>query len=124
MKLRDTIIHGMARALFVDNWAMGEEERGRRWPPGSDLMDLAPRTPSRAVLKAARLARRIEQGNRATLPQIYDRALAAPGRHLREPTPCDFGHYLAMQSLGHGVSWFDDHPSFPLKLPYIEYESL
>jgi hypothetical protein len=33
----------------------------------------------------------------------------------------DFGHYLAMQSLGHGVGWFDDHEHFELKLPLIEF---
>jgi hypothetical protein len=28
-----------------------------------------------------------------------------------------FGHYVAMQSEGHGVSWFDYHAKFDLKLP-------
>lgn len=32
----------------------------------------------------------------------------------------DFGHYLAMMSLGEGVSWFDDHEMFPIELPSIE----
>jgi len=31
-----------------------------------------------------------------------------------------FGHYLAMQAMGHGVSWFDAHAKFPLKFPRIE----
>lgn len=31
-----------------------------------------------------------------------------------------FGHYVAMQSIGHGVSWFDEHAEFDLKLPSIE----
>jgi hypothetical protein len=121
MNTRDKIIHGMARALFVDDWARQQEERGRRWPARADLMDLAPRTPPRAVLAAARLARRIEQLNNTTMAKLYDRAVAAPERHLSEPTARLFGHYLAMESLGHGVSWFDDHPEFPLKLPHVEY---
>lgn len=23
--------------------------------------------------------------------------------------------------MGHGVSWFDDHPEFPMKLPHFDY---
>lgn len=32
-----------------------------------------------------------------------------------------FGSDLGMQIMGHGVSWFDDHAKFPLKLPYNDY---
>ena len=33
----------------------------------------------------------------------------------------EFGHDLAMQAMGHGVSWFDDHHKFPLKVPHTEF---
>lgn len=38
------------------------------------------------------------------------------GEYARE-----FGHYLAMQALGHGVSWFDDHARFDLTVPHSEF---
>jgi|SRR5579859_987847 len=117
---RAEIVDMMARTLFVTAWADREEERGRTYP-GQDLMDVAPSTPHRAREAARALASRIEVMNGANLPVLYDRAIRTPGKHYREPTPRDFGYGLAMQSLGHGVSWFDDHPRFPLKLPHIEF---
>ena len=63
--------------------------------------------------------------NRAPIEHIYQAAARAPGRHTRRPTPSDFGYALAMQSLGHGVSWFDDHPDIPrftLQLPHIDFD--
>lgn len=32
----------------------------------------------------------------------------------------EFGSDLAMQAMGHGVSWFDDHKRFELKVPHVE----
>ena len=34
--------------------------------------------------------------------------------------PEHFGRDLAMQAMGTGVSWFDDHKKFPIKIPHIE----
>jgi len=33
----------------------------------------------------------------------------------------EFGYALALESLGHGVSWFDNHKSFKLNVPNLEY---
>lgn len=117
---RQTIVEAMARTLHVDNWARREEERGRTYP-GMDLMDVAPKTPRAAEHAARQLATRIEELNGQTLERLYRRAVTARGIHREEPTQRLFGHYLAMESLGHGVSWFDDHPTFKLKLPNATY---
>ena len=47
-------------------------------------------------------------------------AINAPGRHRREPNPRSFGFDLGMQGMGHGVSWFDDHPQFQIHIPHVE----
>jgi hypothetical protein len=41
--------------------------------------------------------------------------------YIRDEYARDFGHYLAMMSLGHGVSWFDNHARFDLKVPLTEF---
>lgn len=56
--------------------------------------------------------------------ELYLRAKKADQAvQLNRPRPTnhrDFGHHVAMMALGHGVSWFDDHAKFQLKLPHIE----
>lgn len=111
------IIDAMARALFVDAWARRQEEAGKRFRPGVDLMDQAPGTNKAAKVAAADLAKTIERRNSKSLEDLFRDAVAAGG----EDNSDKFGHYLAMQSLGHGVSWFDDNPEFPLDLPLIEF---
>jgi hypothetical protein len=120
MSLRDDIVDAMARTLFVLDWAERQEERGRTYP-GENLMEIAPPTPRVAYRAAEKLAGRIEEKNKLSLDAIYVAAANAPGRHLREPTPEDFGYAITMQSLGHGVSWADDHPDVDIKLPRVEY---
>lgn len=117
---RDEIIEAMARAMWVSEWASEMEERGTSFS-GMDLMDVAPPTPSEAVQLAVELASDIESDNGMSLSELYSKAVNAPGRHYSEPDPSSFGHDLAMQAMGHGVSWSDNHPRFGMKkLPLIE----
>lgn len=38
------------------------------------------------------------------------------------PSPANlFGHYLAMEAMGHGVSWADDHEPHGLRVPHMEF---
>lgn len=114
------IAEGMARAMFVTAWADEQEEKGRRFGGGVDLMDVAPKTSRDAKQAAHALAVAIVRQNAVkSLSDLYARALEAGGNG----TAIEFGHYLAMQSMGHGVSWFDDNPTFDLKLPHFEYYS-
>lgn len=117
---RSEIVESMARTLFVTSWADQEEEAGRTYP-GQDLMDVAPPTTPHARSAAIDLAASIEKMNGMSLDALYQQAEHAEGEHTRIATPEDFGYSLAMMSLGHGVSWFDNHPEFPLKTPDIEY---
>lgn len=125
--MKETIINAAARALYVCAYADAVENgeiEGEEASMGADWMDVAPETPQDAILEAAELIGRIVQLNGMCIEAIGYQAAKADG--LDGSTCTDeywdtFGHYLAMQSLGHGVSWFDDHEEFPLELPYIEY---
>jgi hypothetical protein len=116
------VIEGMARAFWVCAWADREEEVGRTYP-GQDIDDAAPETPLVAKLEAARFYGRIEAKYGLDFAVIMRCAFIADGfsddaddRNVwwnASPAYLEsFGHYLAMQAMGHGVSWFDDHPKF------------
>jgi hypothetical protein len=113
----DIIVEAMARAMFVSSWADYEEEHGRYYP-GQELMDIAPDTPQDAIDEAVKLYDEIEEIN-----DIDFNDFIPPGfsddwdRELAD----EFGHYLAMEALGHGVSWMDDYEHHGLKIPNIEY---
>jgi hypothetical protein len=135
--VEETIINSMARTLHVcayadahDNHDLPEGSPGASH--GEDWMDVAPDTSDEAKMFAAVLAGRIQEMNgKSLLFLIRDAAIADginPDECYDQPvgrrghTYCEmFGHYLAMQSLGHGVSWFDDHEKFPLKTPLVEF---
>lgn len=144
LRENDVVLKSMARTLFVCAWAdrMEELKRTKGWS-GKDLMDLAPKTPRRALLTAAWLIGKIETANGYDISALLAKAWKADHdrweeRAQQHPEPKrtenpftddgwlndvhyqdSFGHYLVMGSLGHGVSWFDDHAKFPLRLPYI-----
>ncbi len=114
------IYEAMARAMFVSDWADRQEEKGKTYP-GMDLMDVAPPTSRDALLAARALAAAVIRDNNVkSLTDLYARALNAGGKGDARK----FGHYLAMQAMGHGVSWYDDgNPRFGMKLPHFEYYS-
>ena len=118
---------GIAKTMFVTAWADEMEERGRSFPAGSDVMHLAPRTPSVAILEAYRFMGALEQANKMSLPVLVNQAAKADGVELEEMPVSDkqeylesFGHYMFMEALGHGVSWFDDHKKFDIEIPNYE----
>lgn len=118
----DEVLEGMARALYVSDWASRMEEQGQSFS-GMELMDVAPETTDAAKNAAAMLAGAIVEKNKKTLTQLLNAALKADNGEDSEDYfdyANDFGHYLGMMGLGHGVSWFDSHEKFPLKVPDIE----
>jgi hypothetical protein len=123
--LAQQLAASMARALHVTAWAEREEESGRTYP-GQELMDIAPDTTDEATAQAWRLMGRIEQANRLNIYAAYCKALKADGQDyyaegVAESNARDFGHYLAMEALGHGVGWADDHEPHGLIVPSIEF---
>lgn len=139
--LEMAVINGMARAFYVSAWADLQEQRSENYP-GQEYMDDAPDTPEDVTLFAAHYAGAFAQANRTTgyasLITLLYAAAKADGidtdkededgkRFWEQPVnrfnsyAQEFGHYVAMQALGHGVGWFDDHEKFPLEIPHTEF---
>lgn len=132
---RDAWLMGAASAFFVTAYAdyveegyssdneLTDDERNARVNlakprGGQDWCDYAPPTPPNAYALAGELWAMLEKVNSGT--SVYALALRAEAVDGVEPDPEQFGHYLAMQAMGHGVSWFDDHEKFKITVPHIE----
>ena len=136
---RETIISGAARAIWAQWWAdqctCGRNDyetcRLRKRQPqgyelrhqplvgsGVEVMDIVPPTPPDALAKAEALIGGIERANARPIE-----SLCLMGHYATEPRL--FGHYAAMQALGHGVGLGDDGPGYRgVRVPYIEYQGL
>lgn len=123
---RDGFLHGAAKAFFAMAYAdfVEDEEReddGYKYPrprAGQDWMDFLPEIPPNAYALAGELWAGLYQKNGAAGPYtLAETAATLDG----DPVDAeDFGHCLAMQAMGTGVSWFDDHRSFRMSVPSME----
>lgn len=115
------IVNAMARAFWVEAWFTREEEEHRSHS-GEELMDVAPPTPPGALVLAQDFAAKLAEANGTDLWSLYEKCAHAPGRHLKEPTPKDFGHYMAMEAMRSGAGWWDDHPEVAggVEVPRVE----
>jgi hypothetical protein len=115
----------MARAFFASAWADAAEEceNGPNLS-GCEILDVMPETIDPAAMHAARTLRfDIERENgkpiTAILAWVADNADGD-----REPTAEMFGHYCAMQAMGHGVGLYDAFGSTvhdSIRVPYVEF---
>ena len=132
---RDSFLEGAARAIFVMAYAsyieeadstdndLDEVERNKRANlprPGAreDWYDYTPPTPPNAYALAGELWASLYHLNGEAGP--YSLALHAEAADGKPVDPEEFGRDLAMQWMGTGVSWFDDHAKFPIKIGYTE----
>jgi len=143
--IEERIVLAMARALWASVYAdayengdiPGDDDHAG---PGQDWMDHCGELPVRALMVAQRLAdvvliaardqaktdtikprhiaclwqvfgEAMEQNEPSINPNSYEE-VAANGSEIE-----DFGHYLAMESMGHGVGWSDDHEDLPFTVP-------
>lgn len=120
---RDSFLEGAARAFFVCSYADFVEqcEEGADLPGasmGADWYNIAPDTnPPNAYALAGELIAGLAALNSSS---IYCLAALAEKADGKAPDPEDFGRDFAMQAMGTGVSWFDDHKAFPVKVPNID----
>lgn len=124
---RGRILQGMADAMFQQAWADDTEEKHKKSGKkglsplsGNEISKIAPATPESAKKAAEKLAKQFEKANGKKIEDLYADAMKADGNESGDKCE-EFGHYLAMQALGHGVSWFDDHKRFPLKMVHTEF---
>jgi hypothetical protein len=136
----DKIIAAMARTLHVTAYIDGVENktiRGRKARAGEDWMDVAPKTRKEAVAAAHVLAGRIIELNKDKGHSLFIICRAAAQADINEQPVAtgteatideimddkylfEFGHCLAMESLGEGVGWTDDH-ALEIETPLIEF---
>lgn len=116
----ETIIEGATDAFFGSAWMEFEEEQGRSLSQ-MEILDVMPTPPPEAQKAAEDLISEIERQNKID----FDMAVL-PGE-TQEPGERDpkedynLGFYLAMEALGHGVSWSDDHEPHGLEIPWKEF---
>lgn len=139
LELREEIVTSAARAIWVQWWAdqcsCGNDAETCRlggdgdpdWdstvehipndPGGVELMDIAPPIPDAAMECAERFIAMIEGRNEAYIATLLSRSLGLSDGllhhydRIRESEASDWGHYLAMTALGHGVAWTDHYPT-------------
>lgn len=114
------ILEGMASALWASSWADHAEEHGCTSMSGQRIEDIMPPIPEEAYVLAKKCADSIEAANGKSLSELFDDAVKADEADGLDSSGADesFGSDLAMQWMGHGVSWFDDHAEFPIKIPH------
>lgn len=129
------IFEQMARTFWVCAWADLEDECGDGIHAGADAMDLAPETPDACRAFALEQASALcGKSGVANLGELLLRAAAADGlseegidvaRIRRKWSYAeDFGHCMAMEIMGTGVAWTDDHEAFACADIHAEYSSM
>ena len=120
------IVEGLARTLWVLQWAEHEEGAGRTYA-GFEPEDIAPDTPEDAYTAANRLIRAIERTFIAeqmideeptTIADLYQQAVESD-----DDRPYHFGVMLAHHHQQTGSRWEDDHErSWAFEVPPLRIE--
>jgi hypothetical protein len=134
MSVKNEILQAMAKAFFASAWADAREEAGQDC--ADEIMDSMPEEIDSAAIQAAEtLCMGMERANNAKgsmlefwdIAKLYNRACQiGKGQGDREHTPEMFGHYCAMQALGHGVGLWDAFGKDvyeAIKVPHHEFGS-
>lgn len=113
-----------ARAFFASAWADAEEDAGQA--QGGEIMARMPSDIDPAAIHAARTLRMdMERANGRPIAELFA-DVQALGDGDRPETWEMFGHYCAMQSMGHGVGLrdaFGCEIAERIKVPYYEFSS-
>lgn len=116
------IFSAMARAFFASAWAdMVEDCPDSDSLSGLEITQVMPRRYDAAAWHAARTLQfdALRANNAPDLLALFRTARALAEKPI---TANEFGHYLAMESMGHGVGLFDygiNEPAF--SVPYCEF---
>ena len=120
----DLFVHYASLVCFASAWADQQEENGHSL--GGEIMDQIPDAVDPAATHAAiTLAMDMEWTNSKSIAEMME-DIESIGDGDRPETMEYFGHYAAMQAMGHGVGL---HDAFGrdvyelIKVPYIEFGS-
>jgi hypothetical protein len=123
--MRNEFIYHASRAFFASAWAdMADESGSDVIKPGTEIMNVMPDEIDPEAIRAAKtLVSGIERINGKPLESLLD--LIGDLAEGDRPTTAEyFGHYAAMQSMGHGVGLYDafgQEVYDVVKIPYIEF---
>lgn len=120
-KLNADIEGSMATSLYLTAFADLTDELDCPLGGGADYVDSSGETPPSYKFEAAFLTGKIEHLNNKSMADLYLQAIETDGIQDTDKNRDDFGHYMVMESLGHGVSWEDDHETFPRIMPHYEH---
>ena len=112
----ETIREGIAKALFASAWADYQEEFDTgEIGAGTQIMDVMPDHIDQAAYAAAGkiLAEFQDLNGGWSASHLHSNFLGK----IKEPE--DFGHYIGMQAMGHGVGLFDY--DIDLEVPHHEF---
>jgi hypothetical protein len=116
-----------ARAFFASAWDdLAEECDAQPWPPGAEIMEYMPDEIDPAALHAAKTLRMdVERVNGKSISELMAH-IETIGDGDRPNDIEHFGHYAAMQAMGHGVGLHDAFGGDvydSVKIPYCEFSS-
>lgn len=113
-----------AAAFFASAWADAEEEAGQAKP--GEIMARMPSNIDPAALHAGRTLRMdMERMNGRSVAEMMAEIESTADGDRPATLEC-FGHYSAMQAMGHGVGLgdaFGNETAEKLKVPYCEFGS-
>jgi hypothetical protein len=118
----------MAKAFFASAWGDQIEEACKSsLLVGKDIMDAMPTEIDPAATQAARtLLMDMEHANNLDIDAIFASVHVLEQGGDRDVTTSNFGHYAAMQAMGHGVGLHDAFGSQvfeSVRVPYVEFGS-
>lgn len=132
----DAIQQGMAQAFFASAWSEQCEETGNGSTlSGKEILEIMPRKRDTAAHHAAKtLYMDMCRANEAAKNSLFGAATGGPEpygliallylKHTGGLDPLTWGHYAAMQAMGHGVGlWEYDITDDAVKVPYVEFGS-
>lgn len=115
-----------ARAFFASAWADACDEAGPGIDAGVEIMDVMPDTLDPAAVHAARtLCMDMERKNGKPMAELLA-WIQTVADGDRPATAENFGHYAAMQALGHGVGLYDAFGRKvyeAIRVPHVEFGS-
>lgn len=140
MTIQEQIEMAMAKAFFASAWADAQDEKDIGDPTGvnlsgKEIMNVMPTEIDPAALHAAKtLHFDMVRANAVPdeykcglgLEWLYAHVLMLEDGGDRELTPENFGHYCAMQAMGHGVGLgdaFGEAVRSAITVPYVEFGS-
>lgn len=124
---KEQFIQHAAKAFFASAWAeQCEDSDNEEILSGQEIMQIMPHDIDPAAIEAAQsLLGKMELQNNRTIEDMIA-YIEDNDDGDREPIIEFFGHYSAMQAMGHGVGLYDVFGSGvyeTIKVPYVEFGS-